>query len=648
MRKLLSFAILAALVLTGCGKDKEPPVPVITIGTQPTAPTAALVEGNISGSLTIAATATEGASPTYQWYSNTSASSTSGTKLDGATSATYALPATLTEGTYYYFCEVGAKGAVSVRSAVVTVTVGAKPASVPVITIGTQPASPGELTEGSIPANTRLTVAATVTQDATPAYQWYAYDPAKQGDAAFTKIDGATSASYTLPTTLTVGDHWYVCEVSAEGAESVQTDPVKVTVVEKPVVVPPLVIDPAANYELPAMTIGTAITPLDVSGAASGGTKPYTYSATGLPAGLTIAPATGIISGKPTTAQDAGTATITVTDSSSPAKTATISVKYGKVSAGSTPPPPPTFVAVSNISGVPTAATVGTPLTLTATVAPSGATNKIITWDVVSGSATIVGNVLTASAAGPIVVKATIANGATASTPYTQNFPITATAADSTPPTVLGVTPNGTGVALSGNVVITFNEAMHATQGTVKLNGTTTLTGGSWTSTTVYTIPYSGLDNDVEYTVNIAGFKDAAGNTMVGNDSNTFTSVALGASILIPGGTLTVTAPATGATPATTATITTGTGFNVSGVTWSGALDGGGNFKAGTVYHAVIKLTPETGYEFKNSGDYDILAWKLNTTITAGTKVKAGDTLTLTFTFPILLGDDDIPYPGIE
>jgi hypothetical protein len=34
----------------------------------------------------------------------------------------------------------------------------------------------------------------------------------------------------------------------------------------------------------------------------SGGTTPYTYAATGLPAGLTMAPTTGLISGKPTTA----------------------------------------------------------------------------------------------------------------------------------------------------------------------------------------------------------------------------------------------------------------------------------------------------------------------------------------------------------
>ncbi len=122
---LTAITLLATVVLTGCSKDEEPPVPVITISTQPIAPAATLVEGSVSGSLTIAATATEGATLTYQWYTNTTASNTGGTTISGATSASYILPNTLTAGTYYYFCEVSAKGAAPVRSSAVTVTVDA-------------------------------------------------------------------------------------------------------------------------------------------------------------------------------------------------------------------------------------------------------------------------------------------------------------------------------------------------------------------------------------------------------------------------------------------------------------------------------------------------------------------------------------------
>jgi Zn-dependent metalloprotease len=55
-------------------------------------------------------------------------------------------------------------------------------------------------------------------------------------------------------------------------------------------------------------TVGTAISAFTVS--ASGGTTPYTWSATGLPAGVTIGSSTGTVSGTPTTA---GTYSVTVT-----------------------------------------------------------------------------------------------------------------------------------------------------------------------------------------------------------------------------------------------------------------------------------------------------------------------------------------------
>lgn len=63
--------------------------------------------------------------------------------------------------------------------------------------------------------------------------------------------------------------------------------------------------------------VGTAITAFTVT--ASGGTSPYSFSATGLPAGVSINAATGQVSGTPSVS---GTyvVTVTVTDSSSPVK----------------------------------------------------------------------------------------------------------------------------------------------------------------------------------------------------------------------------------------------------------------------------------------------------------------------------------------
>ncbi len=563
MNKLLTIALMVAVVLAGCKKDNDP---VIKITKQPTAP-AKLTEGEIPADtkLTVDATVTEGATLTYQWYEGNPGNKSSAIVklIEGATSASYTIPTSLKEGVYNYFCEVGAQGAKAVRTSVVTVTVDKKPAPpAPVITIDTQPTAPeGKLTEGEIPADTKLTVAATVTQGATLTYQWYSYNPAVDGPVItldgdvmanpWEKIDGATSASYTLTTTLKAGEYYYVCDINAEGAEGKQTDPVKVTVAEKPVVIPPFATNPAApKFAIPDMTVGTAIAPLNVSGGVSGGTKPYTFSSKNLPAGLTIDASMGIIYGVPTTPQEAGTATVTVTDSSNPAQTAPISVKYGKVSAAAddTPPPPPfaEIIAVTLMVDFDSAEegytapaeqtvkilNVGTG---TVTLIQPTATNKytvgtLSTTELAAGgSATFTVQPQAGLTAGTHNETITVRTSNGAAIPCNAKFTVNA---DTAKPTIQSVTINGdnvngkTNIAVKGSsIVITFSEAMNTTPGTVKLN-TTTLTNGVWTSNTVFTIPYSDIKYSTAYTLEISGFKDAAGNIMDTNSDNSFTTAA--------------------------------------------------------------------------------------------------------------------------
>ena len=104
--------------------------------------------------------------------------------------------------------------------------------NVPVITIGTQP-SDVAVTEGSISGS--LTIEASVTKG-TLAYQWYeSEDDSSDGEA----IEGATAATFTIPTTLTVDDgpdYFYYCVVSADGAVSVISDVATVTVSAAPVI----------------------------------------------------------------------------------------------------------------------------------------------------------------------------------------------------------------------------------------------------------------------------------------------------------------------------------------------------------------------------------------------------------------------------
>ncbi len=89
---------------------------------------------------------------------------------------------------------------------------------------------------------------------------------------------------------------------------------------------------------------------------------------------------------------------------------------------------PPSFVAVTNITGVPATATAGVDLTLAGTVSPAGATNQTIVWsmnDPGDTGASLNDNVLSTTAAGTVSIRATISNGATQTTDYTKDFVIT-------------------------------------------------------------------------------------------------------------------------------------------------------------------------------------------------------------------------------
>jgi len=188
------------------------PISHITITTQP-ATTTNVIAGNISSNLTIVANATQGATPTYQWYSNTTASSLGGAEIAGATGTSFAVPTTLMAGTYYYFAEVRAAGATPVRSNVATVNVAG-------ITITNQPETITNVTENNISGS--LTVTANTTTGVTLTYQWFSNT--ENSNVGGIAITGATNASFTIPTTLAKGMHYFFCEVRATGTTSVRSD----------------------------------------------------------------------------------------------------------------------------------------------------------------------------------------------------------------------------------------------------------------------------------------------------------------------------------------------------------------------------------------------------------------------------------------
>ena len=157
--------------------------------------------------------------------------------------------------------------------------------------------------------------------------------------------------------------------------------------------------------------VGTAITPFTVS--AAGGTTPYTWSATGLPAGLSVDPASGEVSGTPTAA-GAPTVTVTATDANSRTGSATFTFtvvavltapvvtnpgnKSAPVDAAITP------FTVSATGGV-------TPFTWSATGLPAG-----LSIDPASG---VVSGTPTAQGATSVTVTVTDAGSRTGSATFT-------------------------------------------------------------------------------------------------------------------------------------------------------------------------------------------------------------------------------------
>jgi hypothetical protein len=115
---------------------------------------------------------------------------------------------------------------------------------------------------------------------------------------------------------------------------------------------------------------GVAIKPVTITATDSTAGLKYTYSAAGLPAGLAIAPTTGVISGTPTAAPKTYAVTVTVTDSTESTGTAVIQWTIGKQNT----------VAIS--ATVPKVIYHGVLTTVKVTVKDSDTTQKTFAWAV--------------------------------------------------------------------------------------------------------------------------------------------------------------------------------------------------------------------------------------------------------------------------
>ncbi len=172
--------------------------PNITISNQPTPTQNLCVGGTIPTALSVTTTGGTG-TLSYQWYSSTSNSNTGGTAIPSATTTSYTPPAFNTEGIYYFYVMVSrnGNGCTPITSDVAEINVYADP------TLSTQPIASQSLCQGAVPTN--LEVVAT-GGNGSYSYQWYSHTT--NSNSGGTIISGATSATYTPPTT-TVGTKYY-------------------------------------------------------------------------------------------------------------------------------------------------------------------------------------------------------------------------------------------------------------------------------------------------------------------------------------------------------------------------------------------------------------------------------------------------------
>ncbi|MFV5700884.1 PKD domain-containing protein [Flavobacterium sp. XS2P12] len=233
------------------------PAPNIT--TQPASNT--ICQNGTLNVLTVVLNTSTGTS-TYQWYSNTS-NTTTGTPLSGETNATYAPPST-TIGTIYYYCIItlgGSGGCSSITSAIanITITAGA--------TITLQPTASQNLCVGSTISPPVIVSYSGGT--GIPSYQWFSNTT--NTNSGGTLISSATNSSYTPPVFPVAGVNYYyaVITLSGSGCGPITSNPAEVKVVADPIV---------TSQPLSTQTLCQNVAPTDLSVTASGDASVGTVS----------------------------------------------------------------------------------------------------------------------------------------------------------------------------------------------------------------------------------------------------------------------------------------------------------------------------------------------------------------------------------
>jgi hypothetical protein len=327
------------------------PVSIVSSGTNVPLPLAisGTLAAGVMGTAYSSGLSATGGTPGYTW-SVVSGSLPGGLTLAAGTGAISGTPSA--SGTFSFTVQVSdSSNPVQTQTAAVSITVAPTPVAPVLLTIATSSLAAG--TDGAAYTQSLLATGGT------PGYTWSITGgslPAGLTLAGTGVISGTPTVSGTFNFTVQVSD----------SSNPVQTKSAALSITVAPT---QLEVTPTS---LPAGTDGTAYTQ---TLHASGGTPGYTWSISSgsLPAGLTLADGSGVISGKPT-ASGTFNFMVTVHDSSSPVQTKSVAFSITIAAVGS----PLTIGTTSLLT-----ATDGA--TYTQTLHASGGTPGYM-WSITAGS----------------------------------------------------------------------------------------------------------------------------------------------------------------------------------------------------------------------------------------------------------------------
>ena len=579
-------------------------VPISIISSSTTVPlpleiSTPTLSAGVVGTAYSANLAASGGSSPYSW-SVTAGTLPAGLTLAANSGAITGTPTT--GGTFSFTVTVNdSSSPVQTQSAVVSITIAAAPASPVLLTVTTSALASG--TDG-VAYSANLLAAG-----GTPGYIWSISSGSLPTGLALSASSGTISGTPTAAGTFT-----FTASVS-DRSSPVQTKSATLSIT---ITSPQLTI---TSSTLAAGTVGTAYSQTLHAG---GGTPSYTWSVTSgsLPAGLTLAAGSGVISGTPT-ASGTYSFTITVGDTSSPIQTKSVATSitivsnaltitssalasgtdgtaYSQtlhasggtpaytwsISSGSLPAGLALSASSGTISGTPTAS--GT-FTFTASVTDSSSpvqTKSVATSITIASNAlTITTSSLASGTDGKAYSQSLVASGGTS--PYTWSVTSGSLPAGLTLSSggVIAGTPTASGTSTftvslsdSGSPVQTKSATLSITVAGPTLTITSSTLAAA-TVSTAYTQTLSASGGTSPYTWSITSGSLPAGLTLSAGGVITGTPTAAGTYKI----TITVTdssSPAQTQSAATSLIVAAGATTTGPGQTWFVRPDGGSRFSA--------------------------------------------------------------------